>query len=437
MTMNKLLLTTAIILIAYSTLFSQVFDSLAVISPGNQIQDLTSKDNTLFAAVGAAGVMYSDDEGYTWNSCTPLPDAGFGQEWAFSIYAASNGDLIVGGNLVYNNAAFSGVVFRSSDDGDTWTAINFEGLDGYEESGKIIELSDGNLMMQGGFQKFFISSLTNPNWTQTNAPGGVIFGFEQIDDIIFAVNNPAGGTAGTWTTTDMGATWYRYGSNSTPVGQGTVTIAPVIKSGNHKFIGIGGTYDPKGIYRSGVNDTLWVEKNNGINESGIYPICMATDNVSIWMVMQNIAGTCMFTSTADYGENWDEPVTGLPIEGGASPCIEKMIVFGADLYTYSNESVFRKEDVAIPVSVSENLTTMQSAIIYPNPVKDQLNIRFNDAVDHVKLEILNLQGQLLKSASISLSTTSYSANVSDLKSGVYMVVLKSRNEIQTQKFIKN
>ncbi|MCF6169491.1 MAG: glycoside hydrolase [Bacteroidales bacterium] len=242
------------------TTYAQVFDSIAIISPDYEIEDLTSKGTTLYAALGLGGVWYSDDEGYTWTQASPLPDAGFGQEGAYSIFAASNGDLIVGGNLVYNNAPLSGVVFRSSDDGASWTAENFDGLGGYEESGKIVELSNGDLMMKGGQGKLFISSLTNPVWTQTNAPGGDIFGFEQIDDIIFVVNNPAGGTAGTWTTTDQGQTWWPYGSNGTPVGLGTVTIAPVLKSGDYKFIGIGGTYDPRGMYRSGVNDTLWVEK---------------------------------------------------------------------------------------------------------------------------------------------------------------------------------
>ena len=232
--------------------------------------------------------------------------------------------------------------------------------------------------------------------------------------------------------------WYRYGSNGTPVGQGTVTIAPIIKSGDYKFIGIGGTYDPRGMYRSGVSDTMWMEKNNGISESGIYPISMATDNVTIWMVMQNIAGTCMFTSTIDYGENWEEPVAGLPIEGGASPCIEKMIVFGNDLYAYSGESVFRKEDVAIPVSVSEDRMPVESLRLYPNPVTDQLHIEFNNAVDRTSVEIINANGQVLKTSSFSaLTSSTVSVDVSDLNPGFYIAVLKTGDEVHTHKFFKN
>ena len=435
--MKKFLLFLVVAAITATTTYSQVFDSLGIISPDHEIEDLTSKGTTLFAALGLGGVWYSEDEGYSWTQTSPLPDAGFGQEAAFSVYAASNGDLIVGGNLVYNNAPLSGVVFRSSDDGVTWTGENFDGLSGYEESGKIIGLSSGDLMMKGGQGKLFTSSLTNPAWTQTSAPGGVIFGFEQINDEIFVVNNPAGGTAGTWSTMDMGQTWQRYGSNGTPVGLGTVTMAPVIKSGNYKFIGIGGTYDPRGMYRSGVNDTLWVEKNNGLGDSGIYPVCIATDDLTIWMVMQGVSGSCLFTSTTDFGENWETPVEGLPIEGGSSPCLEKMIVFGADLYTYANESIYRKEDVAVPVSVDEQVLPDNSIIIYPNPVSNELNASFSTAVENGSWEVLNLHGQVLNKGRFSASAhSSLTIDTGSLQPGFYLLLVKVAGLNQMYKFVK-
>lgn len=435
--MKKILHTFAIILFISTTSFSQVFDSIAVISPGNEVRDITSKGSTLFAAIGQAGVWYSNDEGFTWTACSPLPDAGFGEEWAFSIFIASNGDLIVGGNQTYNGAPLSGTVFRSSDDGLSWSASPYEGLQGYEQSGKIVELSNGGLMMQGGFQKLFISSLSDLNWTQTNTPGGIIFGFEQINDEIFIVNNPAGGTAGTWTTMDLGATWQRYGSYGTPVGSGTVTMAPIIKSNNYKFIGIGGTYEPKGMYRSGDNDTLWVQKNSGIGESGIYPICMATDQLTNWMIIQNQAGTCMFTSTTNYGDNWEPAIPGLPNSGGASPCPEKMHVFGSHLYTYSQESIYRKADVAVPVSVNETELSNYNLDIFPNPVVDELNIRFSEDIEQIYWTVVNLQGQALaKGEFLKASSSSLTVDVNGLESGFYLFTIQSGNHRQSTKFMK-
>lgn len=434
--MKKILLLIVVAIIT-TTNYAQVFDSLGIISPGNEIRDLAVKGSTLYAAVGQGGVMYSNDEGYTWTACSPLPDNGFGQESAYSILVASNGDLIIGGNQVYNNAPLGGSCFRSSDDGVNWTAVVIEGYAGYEQSGKIVELSNGGLMMRGGFQKLFVSSLTDLVWTQTTAPGGVIYGFEEINDEIFVVNNPAGGTAGTWTTTDLGATWQRYNSYGTPVGSGTVTIAPIIQSDNYKFIGIGGTYEPRGMYRSGLGDTLWVQKNNGIGESGIYPICMATDHLTNWMIMQNQAGTCMFTETADYGDNWTTAIPGLPNSGGASPCPEKMVVFGSHLYTYSQESIFRKEDVAVPVSVAEKSLSEQSVSVYPNPAKKQLNVQFENSIDKGIWELLNLSGQLLNKGHFSAAQqSSLTIDVEGFESGCYMLRVQSGSEIQAFKFVK-
>lgn len=416
---------------------AQIFDSLGVISPGYEIEDLCSRGNTLYAAMGAAGVWNSNDDGATWTATSPLPDAGFGEEWAFCIHAASNGDLIVGGNTVYNNAPFSGAVFRSSDDGASWTAEPFTGLLGYEESRKIVELSNGDLMLLGGQDKLFSSSLSSSEWIQTNAPGGVIFGFEQINDEIFVVTNPSAGNAGTWTSTDLGASWERYGSNGTPIGTGTVTLAPIIRSGNYKFIGIGGTSDPRGMYRSGVNDTLWLEKNNGLGDSGIYPTCMATDGVSIWMVMQGI-DNCMFTSTADYGENWETPAEGLPMEGGSNPCLEKMVVHGTDLYTYANESVFRMEDVAVPTSVDEALVYDSGFSVYPNPATQEVYVSFKNIQnlsDQIEINIIDVSGKLVYQNKYANQLEALKVDLSIFKSGFYMISVNIGQSNYMQKLV--
>lgn len=435
--MKKILLLFVVAIITTTTIKAQVFDSLGVVSLGNEVRDLAVKGSTLYAAVGQGGVLYSNDEGFTWTACSPLPDNGFGTESAYSILVASNGDLIIGGNQVYNNAPLGGACFRSSDDGVSWTAVVIEGYAGYEQSGKIVELSDGSLMMRGGFQKLFVSSLSDLAWTQTTAPGGVIFGFEEINDEIFVVNNPAGGTAGTWTTTDLGATWQRYGSYGTPVGSGTVTIAPIIQSDNYKFIGIGGTYEPRGMYRSGIGDTLWVQKNNGIGESGIYPICMATDHLTNWMIIQNQAGTCMFTETADYGDNWETAIPGLPNSGGSAPCPEKMVVFGSHLYTYSQESIFRKEDVAVPVSVEENLMDANTVSIFPNPVVSDLQIVFDKDIDKGTWTIVDLHGQQLSSGGFSaVSNSKLTIDSYEIEPGFYLLNIQVGQDKQSFKFFK-
>ena len=69
---------------------------------------------------------------------------------------------------------------------------------------------------------------------------------------------------------------------------------------------------------------------------------------------------------------------------------------------------------------------------YPNPVKDVLNLSYNNTIDEVK--IYNLLGQEVYSNVIN--ATESSLNVSQLTLGTYLVRVKSNNEISTFKIIK-
>ncbi|MEZ5199683.1 MAG: T9SS type A sorting domain-containing protein [Bacteroidales bacterium] len=329
------------------------------------------------------------------------------------------------------------MVFRSSNNGSTWSAENYEGLQGYEKSGKIVELSNGDLMMQSGQAKLFTSSLSTSGWTQITAPGGVIFGFEQIEDDIFVVTNPSMGTAGTYVSSDLGQSWQLYGGNGTPVSGGTVTIAPILKSGDYKYIGIGGAYDLHGVFRSVINDTLWQETNTGISNFGIYPICMATDNQTIWMVFQDAGGGCYYTSTTDYANNWSEPVIGMPQQGVGGPCIRKMIVFKSHLYTYANKSIYRIEDVANPSSTGERKNFDKNIAIYPNPTTNYLNIIYNKPLHNCKWEITNIYGQLMMSGELnSISNNVASIKVEDLQAGYYLLKTNIDGKTIMNKFLK-
>lgn len=435
--MKKILLTIVIIAVSATLSFSQVFDSLTVINAEYSIEDLARKGDVIFAALGEGGVMYSTDEGFTWNQTSQLPDAGFGQEAANSIYVASNGDLIVGGNLNYNGSPLEGVVFRSSDNGTSWNAEPYDGLGGYEKSKKIIELPNGGLMMHGGQSKLFTSSLSNSTWTQITAPGGVIFGFEVIGDKVFVVTNPSTGTAGTWVSSDFGASWQRYGGNGTPVSGGTVTIAPILSTTNYKYIGIGGAYGQKGVFRSGINDTLWVESINGIENFGVYPICMATDNQTIWMVFQDAGGGCYFTSTTDFADNWEEPVMGLPQQGVGGPCVRKMMVFKTHLYTYANKSIYRIADVAAPTSISEQSMVENEIKVYPNPGNGRINLEFNmENRSDIELSITDLSGRLVfkqEMQAVLQGKRKVTIDLSEIKSGLYIVTLRSDEGIGTSR----
>jgi hypothetical protein len=81
-----------------------------------------------------------------------------------------------------------------------------------------------------------------------------------------------------------------------------------------------------------------------------------------------------------------------------------------------------------PLSVDE-FSGLQ-AVLYPNPVKDQLYIDIN--LDDLNIEIFNLSGQLL------LKTNEKTIELSHLKAGVYFLNINSGtlNTSKVYKFIK-
>lgn len=69
--------------------------------------------------------------------------------------------------------------------------------------------------------------------------------------------------------------------------------------------------------------------------------------------------------------------------------------------------------------------------VYPNPVKDVLNINTDKKVNSI--EIFSLTGQLIR----KLDNNSKQVNVSDLKKGVYLLRVKSEGKDESFKIVKD
>jgi len=97
-----------------------------------------------------------------------------------------------------------------------------------------------------------------------------------------------------------------------------------------------------------------------------------------------------------------------------------------------------------PIVTNTYVTTVQNVLgtseisndkaeltIYPNPVKDVLNIQSKNQI--VKAEIYDTNGRILISASLKGN----SINVSELSKGNYIIKLSSKDKTSVHKFIKN
>jgi hypothetical protein len=75
--------------------------------------------------------------------------------------------------------------------------------------------------------------------------------------------------------------------------------------------------------------------------------------------------------------------------------------------------------------------------LFPNPVTDILNIRTNNTeVQSCSIEIYTIDGRLIHSEIVVLSTSNHSIQVSNYASGVYLCKINNGSKISTTKFIK-
>ena len=79
----------------------------------------------------------------------------------------------------------------------------------------------------------------------------------------------------------------------------------------------------------------------------------------------------------------------------------------------------------------ENVLLDEEFTIYPNPVKNQLEVRIF-AEQAVSYQVHSLLGQVVKAGNLENKTI----NVANLKAGIYILQINDGDEIQTKKFIK-
>ena len=81
-----------------------------------------------------------------------------------------------------------------------------------------------------------------------------------------------------------------------------------------------------------------------------------------------------------------------------------------------------------------NLIQDEDFVISPNPSKDKLNIKFQSVNEDLKLEVFDVLGKLIYRGEITQLESS--VNISNWKSGVYLVRVSNNKTTQTKRFIK-
>lgn len=115
-----------------------------------------------------------------------------------------------------------------------------------------------------------------------------------------------------------------------------------------------------------------------------------------------------------------------------TPAVSGEYVFGFNAYSIANQFNLYVDDIVIQEVLSNGDFDNKSFTAYPNPVKDELNIRFVENISSVT--VYNILGQELFVKNIN--NTEGQIDMSNLASGTYLVKVISGNKAQTIKVIK-
>jgi hypothetical protein len=106
----------------------------------------------------------------------------------------------------------------------------------------------------------------------------------------------------------------------------------------------------------------------------------------------------------------------------------------ADIYFDFNPAITTNTvntEIVVPLSIGEFNT--QSIQLFPNPVKDKLEMTSNQIID--RLTVIDINGRVLHN--IILSNLEYNIDVSKLTKGVSFLEVQSGESKSKKKFIKN
>ena len=152
-------------------------------------------------------------------------------------------------------------------------------------------------------------------------------------------------------------------------------------------------------------------------------VAMSTDNGTTWTQIQNFSAASNITNLLQQFEYvYDATTTSVKF------------AFLADAGTVNDnlDYNFYVDNVAMDINLSNETFTKNTLTAYPNPVKNNLNIRYTESIKDVT--VYNLLGQQMFTKNIN--ATEGQIDMSNLASGTYLVKVNSGDKVQTMKVIK-
>jgi len=290
-----------------SGLTSRVVQSL-VIDPNNP--------QTLYAGTGN-GVFKSSNGGSSW---LPIGLTG----------SYINSILVDPSHLLTLYAGTqSGGVYKTTDGGTTWAAVNNGGLSGTDVYAMAFDPATSSTIYAGTYFNGAVYKSTDggSNWTKITAGSQPVFAL-RIDPTTKYIYAATG--AGVLKSTDSGSSWAQYNSSQ-------LILSLAVDPGNSQtlYTGVG-----NGVLKSTDGGYTWNQVNSGLTNSTTSNIFVDPSNgQTLYAATNNNAVGRLFKSI-NGGSSW----TAAPIGGNSPLCFAVDPGNSRNLYVGLNSGVFKSTD---------------------------------------------------------------------------------------------
>ena len=141
--------------------------------------------------------------------------------------------------------------------------------------------------------------------------------------------------------------------------------------------------------------------------------------------------TAMTTLLADHPNviNGTTPINNIV---NFTPTTSGVYYFGFNAYSLANQYALFVDNISLDVALANNSFDNNNVLVYPNPVKNILNINHNENIS--KIQILNILGQEITTKSVN--DIKSQIDMSGLVQGTYLVKITSNDLVTIIKVIK-
>lgn len=367
--------------------------------PSSKVMD----DGIIFAGSSNGIVFKSVDDGATWTSATLV-----GASFVASIAKTPNGTLLV--------STKEKGLYKSVDGG-----VSFQQISGTDGEFRDIIVKGDQIFVSTKDAGVYKSTDNGDNWTQTGyLSDGNIGAFNITNDGTLLVG--VKGANGIYRSTDDGATWVK-----TSFPQTVRVYSLTVGINNAIFAGTSEQFD--GVYASNDDGLNWVKVNNLPSDIQYRGNGLGLKNGDILIGSNN---TGIFRST-DGGINWELQNNGLETLYGFSFAEAA----NGDIYAGTGAGLYKNDDYS--TSLEGEITTPKQFTLqqnYPNPFNPSTNISWHmNQAGHVSIQIFDLIGREIAhliDQQISAGDHSVQFEAGNLNSGIYFYRLSTPTQSTTK-----